>query len=250
MAEDSAEVPEQGDEKIPPMRMSEMGYAGTFNQSGRMFDSCRKELMWPLAGQTFNKMSKDPTIFPALSNVESMVARVPWVVRVPKGYEDKLKTQVNYCSSLMDDMDHSWTQFIRYAATFNTYGFSAIEKVFRRRLKSRGSRFNDGLVGIRKLAPRPQNTVIDWRWKNKGRDLTHMVQATSYQPSVSGLRSFYTSDLLLTTGGYVEIPVNKLLLFRYQGNSESPWGNSPLESVWESWKYLKALKETLSLIHI
>ena len=41
-------------------------------------------------------MSKDGAIAPAIELVESMIARVPWHVTIPDGYEDELKDKKKY----------------------------------------------------------------------------------------------------------------------------------------------------------
>ena len=42
----------------------------------------------------------------------------------------------------------------------NTYGFCVNEIVLRKRLKSKGSKYNDGKVGIRKLPVRSQDSIV------------------------------------------------------------------------------------------
>ena len=46
------------------------------------------------------------------------------------------------------DMEHSWQDFIQEVSSMNTYGFCVNEIVLRKRLKSKGSKYNDGKAGI------------------------------------------------------------------------------------------------------
>jgi hypothetical protein len=59
--------------------------------------------------------------------------------------------------------------------------------VLRRRLKKNGSKFNDGLVGIKKLAPRSQETIRGWVFSDDGADLIKVEQ--SLQQLENGLVS-------------------------------------------------------------
>ena len=62
----------------------------------------------------------------------------------------------------MDDMDGSWFQFIKEVVSYITFGHSVIEKVPRRRRYANGSKYNDGFVGLKKLAPRSQDNITKW----------------------------------------------------------------------------------------
>lgn len=99
--------------------------------------------------------------------------------------------------------------------------------------------------GIRKLAPRPQDTIVDWELKNKGRDIKSVIQQTYFVESLTGSSSnkYDLNNYKSKAAVEVKIPRDKFLLFRNHGPTDSPWGYSPLAAVWEDWKYLKALKE-------
>ena len=76
----------------------------------------------------------------------------------------------------MNDMDHPFAEAIRHLGTHNSYGFAVSEKVYRYREKAKGSKYNDGLIGLKKLAPIPQETVAAWEFKNNGKDLSGLYQ--------------------------------------------------------------------------
>ena len=54
----------------------------------------------------------------------------------------------------MQDMDHTFDELMKDIVSYIWYGFSPIEKVYRKRLETSGSKYNDGLIGWRKL-PNP-----------------------------------------------------------------------------------------------
>lgn len=231
-----------GDEVIPRLKFGETGFNALKVAGGQVFEECSWELRWPWAVQTFKKMSKDGTIAPALNLVEMMIARVPWTVKVPDGYEEQLKDKARFLRQNMDDMDHSWNSFIKEVVSFNRYGFDIQEKVYRNRYKSKGSKYNDGLVGIKKLPQRSQDSIAGWDWENEGRDLAGCWQQV-VKPSGLNQPSYdYSQDSVY--GDKVRIPRKKFLLFRNGNSKDDPNGQSPLVGAWESWKYKKAFEES------
>ncbi len=240
MAEDSTTLSKGNEVEIPSLRLSEQGFNGLRVIAGIPIEECQRELSFPQSINTFKKMAKDGTIAPALNLVEMMIARVPWKVEIPKGYEDKLAAKAEFLRQNMHDMEHSWGSFIRQVVSFNRYGFSVHEKVYRQRYKANGSKYDDGLIGLEKLPIRSQDTIVGWDWKNQGRDLAGVWQA-AVRPAGLNDYSMYASDPLY--GDKVKIPRKKFLLFRNGSAKDNPLGESPLVGCWEAWKYKKALEQ-------
>lgn len=242
---------EKGDTKAPPIVYGETGYTGLVTLGGQVFDDCQNELRWPKAYNTFRKMATDSTIMPALEFVEGKVAEATWSVKIPKGVpkerEATLKAQQKYMTEVMDDMRHSWATAIKNGATFNRYGFSLLEMVFRFRNFKYGSKFNDGLVGVEALSPRSQGTVFQWYWKDKGREIDGFDQRVMI-PS-DGTVAIHDGWELIRTLPSQEpalkyIPMKKCLHFRHNPQNDSPSGTSPLVAAWEPWKLKKAYQES------
>lgn len=231
----------KGDNEIPPLNIGEMGYNGLMVLGGEILEECSWELRWPDCINTFKKMAKDAVIAPALDLNETMVARVPWSVKVPEGYEDELKDKANFLRQVMNDMDHDWLSFIKQCTSFNRYGFAVHEKVYRVRRKENGSKFNDGLIGIKKLPIRAQDTILGWEWKNTGRDLSGLWQLYN-RPQGMRLTASNIGDIPLENKKF--IPRKKFLLFRHNPLKDSPVGTSVLVSAWQSWKYRQAFLES------
>lgn len=234
-----------GDNEIPALSFSESGFVGTTILGGQVFEECSKELRWPQAGDTYKRMAKDGAIAPALELVEMMIARVPWTVKIPEGYEEELAEKANFVRQCLSDMDHDFQSFIKQVVSFNRYGFAVTEKVYRYRRKDKGSKFDDGLVGIKKLPIRAQDSIDGWKWKNKGRELAGLYQNVIVpgQPEdYTGWDYVYGEE---TARKF--IPRKKFLLFRNNPLKESPVGISPLNGCWQAWKYKKAYEESLAI---
>lgn len=242
---------EKGAAKAPAIVYGETGYTGLVTLGGQVFDDCQHELRWPYAFKTFKMMATDGSVGPALEFVEGKVAEATWKVKIPKGVpkerEDQLKAQQKYLSEVMDDMRHSWTTAIKNGATFNRYGFSILEMVFRFRNYKYGSKYNDGLVGIEALSPRSQGTVKQWYWKNSGRELDGFDQRVIIPKD--GLMAVHDGWEVIRVDAAQEttvkyIPMKKCLHFRHNPQNDSPSGTSPLVAAWEPWKMKKAYQES------
>ena len=108
--------------------------------------------------------------------------------------------------------------------------------VLRRRLKRKGSKYNDGYVGIHSLPIRAQNTVISgWKYSEDGRELVAVKQMI---PS-----PLY--DRLVISG--IEIHRKKFLLFNTDTHKGNPVGNSPFKACYIPWCYRVDIEERESV---
>lgn len=229
------EVPAGGDDLKLEMS-SEKGYIGLRSVNGVIYEDSRRALQWPRSNRTFQEMSQDVTIGSALSLFERLITRVPWHVEPAKTPTEEQTKQANFVSQCMHDMEHSWLEFMNEVVSMYTYGYCVNEKVFRRRRFKNGSKYNDGLVGIRKLPVRSQNTIHKWIWNNNGRDLAGVVQDTNLIHDLKS-RNVVLSD------PYITIKRKKFLLFRTDVSRGNPQGRSPLAKVWTAWQFRRAIEE-------
>lgn len=221
------------------LRLGEYGSIGLKQINGHILEESRKELRFPESLKTFRKMSNDATIASALSLFEMMIERVNWDVDIGANPSPEMEAKGKFLKECVTDMEHSWGDFIREVSSTMTYGFSVHEKVYRRRLHSAGSKFNDNKIGIRKLPIRAQDTLSEWIFSEDGRDLLGVKQDLSMIEN--GLR-------YLTLGKKeVSIPRNKFLLFRTGVKRDNPEGKSPLVACYYSWKYRTLLEEQESV---
>ena len=243
---DSVGVPDKGSNDIPPLSLGQTGFTGLITLGGQVLEEASAELRWPQAINTFKKMEKDATIAPALELVEMMMARAEWSVKIPKGHEAKLKPYANFLEQCMGDMTHDFKTFIKSASTFSRYGFSINEIVLRERRKDKGSRYDDGLIGIKALPTRSQDSVSEWKWKDKGRELAGFYQRTIGGNSDSYIGWDFISDPEKSSQA-VFVPRKKFLHFRNNPIKDSPTGISPLVSVWQAWKLKCAFSESQAI---
>jgi hypothetical protein len=136
-------------------------------------------------------------------------------------------------------MEHSWQDFIQEVSSMNIHGFCANEIVLRKRLQSKGSKYNDGKIGIQKLPIRSQDSISAWDYD----DDQNLVGLTQTVAKVSK-----TGRVLLSSkGDKITLPREKFLLFRLGKKKDSPIGESPLKGCYYSWKYKTSVEELESV---
>ena len=227
---------EQIDSKaLRPMAV-EQGVPGLRQFNGLILEEADRDLR----GQNFihivELMKKDPVVSAPMSLYRMMLGRPKWrVVSTPDATEYQ-KDKAKIINSMLSDMTHSWFSFIREVSSMIEYGFSVHEIVLRRRLKRKGSKYNDGYVGIHSLPIRAQNTVISgWKYSEDGRELVAVEQMI---PS-----PLY--DRLVISG--IKIPRKKFLLFNTDTHKGNPVGNSPFKACYIPWCYRVDIEERESV---
>ena len=224
---------------VPRFQMSEMGYNGLAISAGRINEEIKTELQFPNSIITYKQMSYDSMIASALSYYEHMMLKAKFSF-LPHPLADE--TQKEYASFLQEcvgDMEHSWQDFIQEVSSMNTYGFCVNEIVLRKRLRSKGSKYNDGKIGIKKLPIRSQDSISKWNF-DKDQELVSLEQTVSRLDS-SGRMA------LTVSGEPITIPRNKFLLFRLGKKKDSPVGESPLRGCYYPWKFKTAVEELESM---
>lgn len=238
MAENESLDLQTGDSAQPRIKFSETGYTGLREFDGIILEEARRDLQFPHANRTYQEMSQDATIASALSLFEMMISRVKWRVVPPEDPTEEDKQKARFLRQCMDDMEHSWFSFIKEVTSMFTYGYCVNEKVYRRRQRQYGSRYNDNLVGIKKLPVRSQTTVTEWKFSDDGRNLLAVVQDTNLLND--GFRLANSKEY----AGEIEIPRKKFLLFRTDVSRDNPQGRSPLSKVYQAWRYRKQIEES------
>ena len=222
--------------EAPRFQLSEVGYNGLKISGDMIYDEIKRELQFPASVLTYKQMSYDSTIAAALSYYEHMMLKSKFKF---KPHPDANQEQMKYAAFMqecIEDMEHSWQDFIQEVSSFNTYGFCVNEIVLRKRLRSKGSKFNDGKIGIQKLPIRSQDSIAGWIYSEDGRTLQAVKQSIA-QTGRNG------RVLLSKSGTEIIIPRKKFLLFRLGKKKDSPHGESPLKGCYYSWKYKLAAEE-------
>ncbi|NIQ06621.1 MAG: hypothetical protein GWO20_13105, partial [Candidatus Korarchaeota archaeon] len=216
--------------------MPEVGNTGLPNVLGLVRDDFYRDLEFPLAANTFKNMTYHPTVASALTVIEDTIRRIEWHVEEPEDADETIIRRTEFIRECMDDMDRTWAEYIQEFLSILVYGFSINEKVWKRRKKkNQKSKFDDGLIGWKKLPARNQASIKRWVWDDEGRDLIGVIQDLS---QVKGGSQRYNID-----GTLVGIPRSKFLHFRHNAQLDNPEGNSPLKQVFIPWKYLTTIEE-------
>ena len=171
----------------------------------------------------------ESVIHAALFAIEMTMRAVEW--RVEAASDDAADVEAaEFLESCMDDMSHSWADWISEWLSMLTYGFMPFEVVYKRRLgpdqkdSSRRSKFTDGKLGWRKFAPRSQASIAEWLIDEGG-----------------GLQGIKQTDP--NTDQEHIIPIQKMLLFRTTSRLNNPEGESILRGAYKSWFYKKHLEK-------
>ena len=130
----------------------------------------------------------------------------------------------------MEDMEHTWDDFISEALSCLVYGWSWHEVVYKRRQgiwarnPQQQSKHSDGLVGWRKMPIRAQETLLRWVFDDSGETLA-MIQLAppKYQTTT--------------------LPRSRSLLFRYRHHKGNPEGISMLRTMYRPWYMKKRMEE-------
>ena len=234
----AAASPDEG-VTIPRMSLTEQGFVGLKARNGHIYADSNVAFNYPQFTRTVNEVRNNPTVGGAMNVYRMMISRVNWRVEAPKDATDIEKERAKIIGTMPDDMEGSWKGFIEEVVPYLEYGFDIHEKVLRRRLFRNGSKFNDGLVGIRKLAPRNQDTIERWEFDDTGAYLLGVEQNIN---NVENSARFANRKDART--GLVPIEREKFLLFTASGNKGNPQGNSIYKSIYLAVKTLTLLQES------
>jgi hypothetical protein len=221
---------EKGDNPIPRVRLSEVGTVGLRSYSGYIYEEERPELRGIGWIKEARKMRNDSVVRSGVELFKMWMLRATPRV-VPYSDEEDDTKKAKFIQQCMHDMETPFDSVMVDVTSYIEYGFCPLEKVFKKRLSSQ-SKYNDGLIGWKKLPIRSQDTVVEWKFDDTARTVTHLVQDINGVSSGERLNRL----LFLHHTGEIEIPMDKILNFRYNGTRDNPEGNSPLKACWSSWR--------------
>jgi len=222
---------------IPRIQLGEQGFLGLNVQNKQIVEESQRAFRYPAFIKTVNEMRNNPTVGAAMNVYRMMISRVQWDVEPPADATETDIKRAKAIRQMMDDMDHSWSSFIESVIPYLEYGFGVNEKVFRRRLKRNGSKYNDGLVGLKKLPTRSQDTICGWVFTEDGAELVKIEQ------DISRLENSYRFQNRKNINGKIEIPREKFLLFTASANKGNPEGNSIYKNIYLAFKQLSLLQD-------
>jgi len=192
----------------------ELGSVGLSRWGGRIREEFLPELRGREGVKRFREMSEnDATVGAVLFAIEQSIRRINWEVRPATDSEEDVWA-AKFVEECLDDMSHSFQDFISEVLTFLVFGWSYFEIVYKRRLGPDAdppSKFRDGYIGWRKFAIRAQESLFEWKFDEEG--------------GIQGLVQVAEPDYK-----HRFIPIEKSLLFRTKIIKNNPEGRSVLRN--------------------
>ena len=193
-------------------KTGEIGFTGLVQYSGRIQEDFLREFHGKEAYKRFNEMRlNNATIGAGLLAIEYMIRSMSWNFTS----EEENDPWVELCDESRNAMTQSWNDFISEVLSMIWAGFSVHEIVYQKDERKR--------YLWRKFPIRGQDTIYQWLFDDKG--------------GLAGIRQ--------TASNYrqVDIPIEKLILFRMKSERNNPEGRSLLRTAWVSYYYLKNLQQ-------
>lgn len=210
-------------------KSKEIGRVGQRRYGGTFYEEFLYELRGKKGVEVYLEMSENDDIVGAIIfAIEMLVRQCAWNVEAG-GDTAKDKEAAEFVKSCMNDMQDTWIDTISEILSFLSYGWSYHEIVYKRRMGNTKdpctkSKFNDGLIGWKKLPIRAQETLYQWEYDNED-NLLGMTQ----QPP---------PDF-----GTFTIPIEKALLFRTKSRKNNPEGRSILRNAYRPWYFKRRIQE-------
>lgn len=196
-----------------------------FTQQGYVDEEMLTSLKGRQAIKVFKEMSENDAIISALLfAIDMLVRQVDWEV---EENPDGKKEDAEFLEECMEDMSHSWNDFISEIFSMVVYGFSFFEIVYKLRRGTDSdphSKFSDGKIGWRKFAFRSQDSLDRWEFDETG-----------------GVRGY--TQMPPPEYKEITIPIEKGLLFRTTTFKNNPEGRSALRGAYVSWYRKKRMEE-------
>lgn len=247
MADQSANAPTEVAKLAGPLTGGgELGNTGLKASWGYVQEEYLPELTGAAGLRAYRMMADDDaTVGAILYAIEMLLRSMDWEIEAADesaGAQDGAE----FLKSLMEDMSQPWEDFLAEALTCLQYGWSYFEIVTKRRMGpeekdgARRSNYTDGKIGIRKLSPRPQDSLLRWQMQEDG-GIEGMWQAPPLYAfnGPSGGNPDASAQV-----SEVFIPIAKALLFRANVRKNNPEGQSILRRAYRAWYKLRGIQDS------
>lgn len=225
MAEEKQEKLSEAKSKSILGVASNTTHNGTFRP-----DEFIPELKGVRAIKTYRQMrDNDSTIGAVMYAVEQILRDTKLKVK-PANDSEEAEAEARYVQEVLNDMDHTLDDHIAEAVHFLNYGFAWFETVYKRRVgpaqrnPKKKSKYTDGRLGIRKIAPRAPWTISKFDVDAKSGDVLGIYQTGG------------------NMGKPIYIPSGKSVYYRTPTLNSDPSGRSILRNAYTSWVYLNKLQ--------
>ena len=208
-----------------------LGVAGDNVRNGQIrADEFLPELRGKKAIRKYREMrDNDSTIGAVMYATEQVLRDVKFHIK-PANDTEEAQREADFVKSVLDDMDHTLDDHISEALSFLSYGFAWFEVVYKRREgmlttnPKKRSKYDDGRIGVRKIAIRAPWTVNKFDVDQTSGDVLGLFQDTG------------------RFNGSHYIPARKALYYRTTSINGDPSGRSVLRNAYTSYEYLNNLQ--------
>jgi len=191
----------------------EIGYSGLSEWSGQIQEEFITELRGSKGYKRYNEMRlNSPVVGAMLSAVEQTTRGITWDYVSDLGEEDE---RIAFLNENWENMSHTIDDHLIEALTMLPFGYAPFEIVYQRL---------NGRLMWRKFALRGQDTLYRWMLDETG-GLEGMVQ--------QGAPIYKT----------VEIPIDKMVIYRTRREKNNPEGRSILRTSWIPYYYCKNIQQ-------
>lgn len=219
-------------EETPPALFAEIGTSGLKRFGGEVQEEFDPNLRGIRGVRVYDEMRRnDSDVGALLFAILHITLGSEWIVEPASQNQSDLDAAEFTRECLFEDMSHPWRNYVTDAMTSNAFGWAWHEIVFKQRLGSAAdpsSRFDDGRIGIRKIALRGQETLAKWVFDKQG-GVQAMVQR--------GWPDFKE----------VPIPISKSVLHRTSSEKNNPEGISLLRNAYRPY-FIKTNMEEIEVI--
>lgn len=222
---------------VPRSSSAEQGFNGLRIANKKILEESQRAFRYPDLLFTIREMRNNPTVGAALNVYRFMMLSHKWSVKPQVGASETDIERARIIGTMMQDMEGTWEEFIGSVIPYLEYGFAINEIVPYRRLARNGSKYNDGVVGIKKLATRCQETIYGWEFSPDGSELLKIWQ----DPKFLENQHLYVSKM--NSQGRIEMDRDKCLIFSASSTKGNPEGNSIFKNIYLAHKQMTLLQE-------
>ena len=211
---------------------------GLRQYSGWVYEEFLRQLQGRQAATVYREMrDNSPVVGALLFSIVQSIRKIEWRTE-PADDSPEAAKMAEFADGLRDDMSEPWDEFVAEALSMLPFGFAPLEIVYKRRLgrnnkpRTAGnqappwdndSKYNDGLIGLKRLPLRGQDTILKWFF-----DVNGGILGLTQQPYV---------------GQLIDLPIEKLLLFRPIWYKNDPMGRSILRNSFRPYYFIKRIEE-------
>lgn len=209
--------------------MTTYGLIGQKKYAGVFFEEYEPNLMGIRGINQYSEMMDgDDTIGAIFFAIEMLIRQVEWSVE-PQGNKAIDRKAADFIFECLHDMEQTWQDTLSEILSFLGFGWSYHEICYKRRMgksknKNLNSKYDDGLIGWRKLPIRAQETL--WRWEYDSDD------------DLVGMSQMALPDMTVRT-----IPLEKALHFVTKSRKANPEGRSILRNCYIPYYYKKRFQQ-------